>query len=120
MPKPFLLLSAVLTIAIVLGAWWFLAGPHTEAPAWLAWASFIWAEACGIALAWVSYLGYRQPRGNRVTAWLDDMIRWRYRRYFPSSEDAAEFSRHAMLESAVMSAGLVILFATLLLIGALK
>jgi hypothetical protein len=80
----------------------------------------MWGESVGIAVAWVSYLGYRQPRGNRVTAWLDGMIKWRYRAYFRNSEDAAAFSRQAMLESAVLSVGLVIFFGALLLIAGLK
>jgi hypothetical protein len=62
----------------------------------------------------VSYLGYRNPRGNRVTAWLDDLCRWRFRISARDPEGGDALCREVMLQSAFISGFLVIFFAAVI------
>jgi hypothetical protein len=119
-PRGLWFLGVSLVAAIAVSLWWTFSGPHSDPPTWFSWLAFVWAELVGIAIAWVSYLGYRKPRGNRATAWLDDLNRWWYRSTFGDSPGASDFSWESMLQSAVICGGLVIFFAVVALVGAIK
>ncbi len=70
----------------------------------LAWAALIWGELVGLAIIWLSVLGYRNPEANRATVWLDGL----YRRWSKDPDGGASFS-HGWFRQNVWICGALVL-----------